>query len=100
MSATKLTDKQRVALEVIRDNECYGRPHEPHPLNGIYGPLVRTNRTTVNFDWGMVGRLEKRGLITRHADNPAETTFLLKITDAGRVALGDWAAAGRGTGSS
>jgi hypothetical protein len=98
-SAVKLTPKQREALEEIRDWRCSGIPNDPDGRSGIYGPrLGRINtgsRYLVDWNWGMVRRLEERGLITRHPINQVETHFELEITDAGRVALGDWAAEGR-----
>lgn len=83
----KLTRPQHAALETIRDRVC-------HVWRLDRETQIRADRFLVDhFNYGMVKRLADRGLITMRPTNA--TSEQLVITDAGRWALGDWAASPR-----
>ena len=83
-----LTKTQREALEAIRDSRV--TYHKP-ALDARVG--VRIGRVPVE-DFGIraIRGLAERGLIEL-TESPRYTTT--QITDAGRAALGDWAAGER-----
>jgi len=90
MSAAKLTDPQREALEMIRNTQVSvwdGR--EIHSRSRYYRGH-RDRIFAVEFNLGMIRRLEANGLV---ATQPIGPHTGVRITDLGREALGDWAAA-------
>jgi hypothetical protein len=77
---TKLTKPQSDALEWIRNTKVVAFP------DGIRG-----GRDRMDFNEGMIRRLEAKGLVIVEVFDQ-RVDRRVRITDAGRRALGDWAA--------
>jgi hypothetical protein len=94
------TDKQRETLSMIRDGRTVvwkfdkgtgGSQRQP-----VYTEMIAANgrrpMVLTKVRPSMITRLEERGLITLDHSLGDDRATQLRITNAGRVALGDWAA--------